>query len=352
YNFYIAIAGGPNQQADDITSVTIINAPAAYTGSTDISYGITPSGQFAINSLPSGEYTLVVTGGCWIPINYTFNLSSKNLLSTVPPTFTCGGSFNVETTVSPNLGQESAWLQKFYPAPGQWGHPTTGTLYTEGSTISTGAGTRLLFFSGGHNSGYETYTGTINNVVGDGQYRVILQSTIIETTGGTLSCHDIIDTFNVSATGVNLNNYYVANCIGGNTELVIDASGVAPLNYSIIEFNGNPLVIDNGEDPIFSELAPGEYTVEIEDGCGQTRVFRFKTDVVKQPVIVPDNLCDGEIGRLFVNGLPFLNIEWTKDGDPTVLGTGNTLTFNPFNEATDAGIYYATLTYDPNPNAC
>src|SRR5690606_37199444 len=123
-------------------------------------------------------------------------------------------------------------------------------------------------------------------------------------------------------------------------------------NYSIIEFNGNPLVIDNGEDPIFSELAPGEYTVEIEDGCGQTRVFRFKTDVVKQPVIVPVNLCDGEIGRLFVNGLHFLNIEWTKDGDPTVLGTGNTLTFNPFNEATDAGIYYATLTYDPNPNAC
>src|SRR5690606_29917543 len=83
YNFYIAIAGGPNQQADDITSVTIINAPAAYTGSTDISYGITPSGQFAINSLPSGEYTLEVTGSCGIPINYTFNLLSKNLMSTV-----------------------------------------------------------------------------------------------------------------------------------------------------------------------------------------------------------------------------------------------------------------------------
>src|SRR5690606_13125523 len=155
YNFYIAIAGGPNQQADDITSVTIINAPAAYTGSTDISYGITPSGQFAINSLPSGEYTLEVTGSCGIPINYTFNLLSKNLMSTVTPTFNCGGSFNVETTVSSNLGQESAWLQKFYPASGQWGHPTSGTLYTEGSTISTGAGTGLLFFSGGNNSGYE-----------------------------------------------------------------------------------------------------------------------------------------------------------------------------------------------------
>lgn len=353
-HLYIRSSAG-SQQADDMVSINITSAPADFIANYgalpyDVSYNIATNGRFYMNSLPAGEYTVEVIGSCGMPLNQSFTIYDKNITSTVTPTFNCG-SFNVEATISSYLGNEVMWLQKYYPESGQWGHPTSGTLYTEGNQIGTSTG--ISMNTPNNNSGYQTYSGVLNNLVGSGQYRVIVQS-YVNRNGeeGVIYCREVLDTFNVPATGVTLNNYYVANCVSGNTELIIDADGVAPLNYTITAFNGVPMTIDNGTSPVFSELAAGEYTVEIEDGCANVSVFQFKTDVVKTPVIKPSNLCDGENGTLSIIGLPFLDIEWTKDSDPTVIGTGNTLDFTPFDEATDAGTYYAHLSYGPNPNAC
>lgn len=353
-NFYI-ITNVNNSQADDIQNVMITNAPSAFVDNygalpIDVSNNIASNGRFFMNSLPAGNYTAQVRGTCGIPITTSFTIYDKSITSTVTPTLNCG-SFNVTASISSYLGSESMFLQKYYPSAGSWGHPTTGTLYTEGTTL--GAQTGMVINSPANQSGYNTVTGTLNNIVSTGQFRVIVQY-VVHGNGTTVQvqCRETLSTFSVPPNGVSLNNYYVANCVSGKTELVIDAIGVAPLNYKIVAFNGNPLVIDNGTSPIFSQLDQGTYRVEVLDGCGNTSVFNFKTDVVKAPVIRPNNLCNGQAGSLFVTGLSFLNIEWTKDNDPTVIATGNTLNFTPFNEATDVGTYHATLTYSPNPNAC
>ncbi|MCH7399743.1 hypothetical protein MM236_17235, partial [Belliella sp. DSM 107340] len=346
-----------NGDADNFTSVVITAAPPEFITNFgalpfDASHNIASNGDFYMNSLPVGNYTVAATGECGIPINGSFIVRDKEIDLTSTVTQNCG-SFNVSASLTSYLGQETLLLQKFYPASGQWGHPTTGQLYTEGNNITSGTG--MPFWPTSNNgSGLQTLSGTINNITSSGQFRLIVQYITYNGNGlsTTITCRDTLDTFNISSTGISLNNYYVANCIGGNTELVIDAEGVAPLNFKIVEFNGSPMVIDNGEDPVFSQLATGEYTVEVEDACGNIRVFDFKTDAVKEPIIRPDNLCVGENGTLFVPGLTFMTIEWRKDGDPTVIATGNTLNFNPFTDPADAGTYTATLIYDPNPNAC
>ncbi|WP_028890685.1 gliding motility-associated C-terminal domain-containing protein [Tenacibaculum sp. 47A_GOM-205m] len=353
-NFYIKTSSS-SAQADNLVSVNITSAPAEFVTNYgalpyDVSYNIASNGQFYMNSLPAGDYTVEGIGECGLPATGSFTIYDKIVTSTVTPAQNCG-SFNVSASISSYLGNEVMWLQKYYPALGQWGHPTTGTLYTEGNQI--GSTTGMQINGSNNNSGYQTVSGTLNNIAETGHFRVVVQS-VIHSNGisNNFYCRETLDTFNTPSNGISLNNYYVANCTSGNTELVIDAIGVPPLNYSITEFDGAPLTIDNGTDPVFSELAPGEYTVEIDDSCGNTAVFTFKTDEVKAPVIVPDNLCDGETGKLFINGLSFLDIEWTKDADPTVIATGNTLTFNPYSSATDEGTYYATLTDPSNPSSC
>ena len=353
-NFYINVGGAP-AVADELVSAQFTSAPPEFItnfGSLpyDVSYNIAADGQFYMNSLPAGDYSVEATGTCGSTLTETFTIYDKTISSSVTPIMNCG-SFNVEASVSSYLAREVLWLQKFYPASGQWGHPTSENLYTEGTDI--GNSTALSMGGTANYSGYNTFSGSVNNVVSSGQFRVVVQY-VIHNNGapGVSQCRDVLNTFNVPSNGINVNNFYVASCASGNTELVIDANGVAPLDYSITAFNGNPLTINNGNSPVFSELPVGEYTVEIQDSCGNTGVFEFKTDVPKSPVIKPENLCDGQVGSLSIEGLSFLDIEWTKDGDPTVIGTGNTLSFNPFNEAMDVGMYHANISYGPNPSAC
>ncbi|MFV0566997.1 MAG: gliding motility-associated C-terminal domain-containing protein, partial [Flavobacteriaceae bacterium] len=360
-NLYIRASGATI--ADNMVSVKVTSAPAAFITNYgvlpyDVSANIASNGQFYMNSLPAGDYTINVVGECGIPITHTFTVPGANLVSTVTPTLNCG-SFDVSYEISSYLAYETIYLQKYYPASGRWGHPSTGSLYTNGAVLTT---TNAMQFPGvgGHNGGLQTLTGSFTNLVQSGLFRVILQSYHYDNgiasggngTEGRLLCFNELEQFTVPANGISLNNYYVASCAGGTTELIIDAvSGGSTLNYTIVEQNGTAVNIDNGTSPVFTGLAPGKYKVRITDDCPNEVYFEFSTSTVKLPVIRPNNLCEGENGSLFVTGLSFLDITWTKDSDPTVIGTGNTLNFTPFT-ATDAGTYHATLSYNPNPSAC
>ncbi|RPD91179.1 DUF11 domain-containing protein [Aureibaculum marinum] len=345
---------------DDFATISVTAAPTEFIdiyGPLPVdmtSYISTSNGRFYISSIPVGDYTFEGTvEGCGVTVtkDITFNDVPRDYTTTITPTFNCG-SFNVEASVTdlyyylPRL-----YLQKYYPESEQWGHPTTGNLYTEGDNITSSTGLDFNI-SGSSSSG--NYSGALTNIVSSGDFRVILRYQIYGDGLGTAQyCYEEVDTFSVSETGVTLEDYYVFGCANGTASLVVDALGVVPLTYRITEFNGEAIsTIDNGTSPVFSELAAGEYTVEVEDGCGNVRLFQFKTDAVKTPVIRPSNLCDGENGTLFVAGLSFLDIEWTKDSDSTVIGTGNTLNFTPFNESSDGGIYHANISYGVNPNTC
>ncbi|CAM1368751.1 hypothetical protein TSEDIMI_60055 [Tenacibaculum sediminilitoris] len=350
---YIRSAAGSTQAAE-ITNMIITAAPAAYTSSLpdDVSTNITTDGKFSMNSLPVGTYTFEAQSSCGTTETASFTIDPLVLEPTVTPTFNCG-SFNLDASLTTNLGDPDVYLQKYYPDSGQWGHPTTGRLHVEGNFIATNTGMRLLAFN--NRDGVKTVSASYSNIASTGLMRVILQAQEYPNGGNgtpSFSCLKTVKTFNVPENSVLSNNYYVSACPNGNTELIIDAIGVAPLNYKITEFNGTPLVIDNGTNPVFTDLVAGEYKVEIDDNCGNTSVFTFKTSIMKSPIIYPNNLCDGQNGSLFLSGLSFLNIEWTKGADPTVLATGNTLNFAPYTEATDAGTYYAHLSYSGNLAAC
>lgn len=150
-----------------------------------------------------------------------------------------------------------------------------------------------------------------------------------------------------------LNNFYIAPCHDGTYELLIDAVGSGELTYKIVKKDDQNVSIDNGNVPIFSNLSTGTYTVQVSDSkCGTSDMFIFKVSQPKMPAIKPVNLCDGEIGSLTVDLPSFLTIKWTKDDNPTVLGTGNQLVLDPFTFAQNSGTYYAHFTYAPNHIFC
>ncbi|NRD21586.1 SprB repeat-containing protein, partial [Winogradskyella eckloniae] len=342
-------------QAANITAISITSAPSTYPNPLpdNVSANITSNGRFAMTALPSGEYTFEATTSCGIIVSKTFTVPPGEFTHTVTPELNCA-SFNVSASVTSWLNREQLWLQKYYPDSNQWGHPETEVLHTTGTEISD---TNAMAIGNIETSGnsLRTVSGELNNVLSDGLMRVVVQSQIYRDGEHTRSvdCRTTVDTFTVPTSGVKVDSYYLGNCSNGNSELVIAATGVPPLNFSIIEFNGSAITpIDNGDNPVFSDLTPGEYTVQIEDSCFNVINIELNTGLAIPPTIVAEDLCDGENGFLFVQGVSFLDIEWTKGSDPTVLGTGNTLNFSPYDESIHGGTYYANLSYASNPGAC
>ncbi|WP_400080000.1 Ig-like domain-containing protein [Winogradskyella sp. R77965] len=353
--FYIRDLNAGWTQAANITTMIVTSAPSAYPNPLpdDVSANIASNGRFSMNSLPSGDYTFVATTNCGSIVTKTFSVPTDQFTSSVTYQENCG-SFNVDASLTSRLGKEQMWLQKYYPALNQWGHPETEVLHTAGTEL-TSANAMAIGNNDGSSEGLRTRNGTLNNVLSDGLMRVIVQSEqyINGQTTTSKDCRITLETFTIATSNITVDSYYLGNCSNGNSELLINASGSAPLNYSIIEFNGSAITpIDNGEDNVFTDLTPGEYTVQIEDACFNVINIELNTGLAVPPTIIAENLCDGEKGLLFVQGVSFLDVEWTKDGDPTVIGNGNTLNLNPYNELTDSGTYYAHLSYPSNPNAC
>ena len=347
-------------QGANIVQANFTSFPAAYTGPTDVSSSIKPNGWITLSNLPAGDYTIETLTDCGTSPSRDFTILGVSINSKPEINYNCN-SFDLDYTLESNLRFEKVYLPRYDENLGQWVHPTNGTPYTEGQSLNSATGL-FIFEDDAENIGIwdpqetnnyiESISGSLLNITTTGNFRIIVEHNNFGPNQSVETCFTVADTFSISNERISLNNYFVASCLNGNTELVIDASGVSPLNYRIVELNGSPLLINNGEDPVFSQLEAGEYTVEVEDNCGNIRVFKFKTDIVKEPIIRANNLCAGGNGSLFVPGLTFMTIEWRKGNDPTVIATGNTLNFSPFNIPEDIGIYTATLIYDPNPNAC
>ncbi|WP_407557906.1 hypothetical protein, partial [Winogradskyella sp. 4-2091] len=342
-------------QAANISSINITSAPSTYPNPIpyNVSANISSNGRFAMTSLPTGEYTFEALTSCGNLVSKTFTIPSGEFTHTVTPELNCG-SFNVSASITSWLFREQLWLQKYYPDTDEWGHPETNIMHTVGTVISSTNAMAISSKETSSNS-LRTVNGVLNNVLSDGLMRVVIQSEIYRDgeSSRSIDCRTTLETFTVPVSGVKVDSYYLGNCSNGNSELVIAATGVPPLNFSIIEFNGSAITpIDNGDNPVFSDLTPGEYTVQIEDSCFNVINVEVNTGLAVPPTIIAEDLCDGEDGFLFVQGVSFLDIEWTKDSDPTVIGTGNTLNLSPYNESVHGGTYYANLSYASNPAAC
>ncbi|MCA6065912.1 hypothetical protein JI747_001900 [Chryseobacterium sp. RG1] len=339
-----------------MTNVMIISAPAAFA----TNYGVLPynasayiasNGNFYMNSLPAGNYTIQVTGTCGNVQNTSFTIAGADIQSPTVTVVNHCGSFDVTSSIYSNLVSETFYLQKYYPASGQWGHPTTGALYTNGAILSTTTG--ILMNNANTTLGYATATGLANNVTASGEFRVIVESQVYGNASAfNTYCRDVINTFTVDPNfSVTLRDYYVVSCADNTYNLVIDAAGAAPFVYEIIEKDGVVVSVNNGSDPVFTGLTNGLYKVRISDACGNSVIVTALVVQNKLPKIqMSPALCEGSNSSLYVDGLSFLTVTWFKNGVNTGV-TGNVYNFTPFTAA-DYGTYSAVLSYEPNTNDC
>lgn len=293
--------------------------------------------------VPSGTYSFEVTNTCGNKTTHTFTFNKKVEILSKDVTYTrfCGGYFtlNVSATIS-GIGASNNvnyYLQKWYPEQNAWGHPTTGV------TGDVPNPNTLLAYS------------EFAQYYAHGDLRIIAIPKLSKFGATAVACPDrflVVEEFNIQDGAIKLNDYYTTSCPNNTYNLMIDASGIGALTYKIIEKDDQPFILDNGADPVFTNLAEGSYKVEITDSqCLDVITVTIRVITNKLPIIKPYNLCDGENGNLYVNGASYLTVEWYKDGISTGV-FGHTLPFTPYNPATDAGLYEAHLSYTPNPESC
>ncbi|KFC60589.1 hypothetical protein FEM08_06310 [Flavobacterium gilvum] len=165
-------------------------------------------------------------------------------------------------------------------------------------------------------------------------------------------CVTPLDEFEIGANAIKIDKAFVFWCSSSLANVVLSASGATGnINYSIVKKDGVSFTVNNGTSNIFTNLQEGEYEFHATDDCSNTAVFTVDLNSLNQPKVNPLNLCDGQAGKLSVDGMANMNYSWTKGTNPTVLSTSNILNFPSFNGAVDAGIYHVHLTSNA-PNNC
>lgn len=337
----------------NLKNVEIIGAPSAYNHALphDVSQNIrlTDSRRFSMNDLPEGIYEFYTENDCGS--NHTFEVEImghaviKNEVSVIE---TCG-SFNIDLDHESNLEdtrQEKFGLQRFNPEAGYWEHPTTGQSYVEGHDLNEF--NSITLFNGQTNYNFP-FSGTFRVVKSIEIWRN--GSEVLSGEEPLIFCVFPLKEFEVD-TSIGFKSINVFACSDDTFDVAIAAKGYEPFTYKITAKDGRPLLIDNGNDPLFKGLDTGLYAFQINDRCGNiiNKLFRVSEGIA--PRVIPNNLCNGEVGELIVPGLDFLQFEWWKVDDPsTILSTKATLLFDPFDVNKHPGQYFVKLTHG-DPNSC
>lgn len=179
-----------------------------------------------------------------------------------------------------------------------------------------------------------------------GQFRIIKAFHVFSNgSSSNTRCFTVVDEFTFESQ-LTINGAYGFPCSNNLSEVAIDAVGVAPLHYAIVDEDDNVLV-DNGTSNIFTSLPVGTYTFRVTDACGNSGEIPVDVNELPAIQVTGSGLCEGENGQLSVTQFSFLNYEWWKEGVPeTILSTSSVLEFSPFDAASDGGTYYVRITSD------
>ena len=333
-------------------SAQVTAAPAAFSAIHPLPYEAPIyNGSIRLTDVPNGTYTIVSVDTCGIT-----RTSSTTTAGYVPGTTTINrtdkcGNFDLSVIISGTNTLTTIGLQKYYPASGRWGHPITGTTQIPVNSINS---SNALYFGNNYNATY-----TQNNIASTGQFRVVryrtgyIPGSTVPEDWRTTQCVEVINEFTFDQT-FSVQGAYGFKCPGGTTTDVgiLAKGGLVPLTYKITQKDGASFVVDNGTDNLFTGLTAGVYNFEVKDACGNTFNVKYDITTLGMPKVRPENLCNGENGQLVVEGVPYLNFEWWKEGSPgTILSTSYNLPFTPFNDTTDPGRYYVRLT-SPKGSSC
>ncbi|WP_250601340.1 gliding motility-associated C-terminal domain-containing protein [Flavobacterium amniphilum] len=320
-----------------LESAVIISAPATYSNTLpyDVSSNIF-NGRF-IMTLPGGNYVIRVRDVCGNITTHRISTQGYREVVNFELIRNCNSfDFNFSHSSNYTGGNIYYWLQKRDPSTNTWGHPITGFTYMPNTRPDN-----LNSMAIRNNS-------ITANIVGTGSYRIVIS----DDREAQFFCTRVIKKFGYSTDPV-INNFYSFACPNGTYEVLVDAEGLGPMTYRITTKNGLAFVLNNGNSPLFSGLAPGIYNFQVEDACGNilNRVFEIGDEIIFP--ITASELCTGQSGSLSLPNFPFLHYEWWKDNNTTtILSTTNVLQLNPFNVPADFGIYHVRITNPGNPNSC
>ncbi|MFY0482698.1 T9SS type B sorting domain-containing protein [Flavobacterium sp. PLA-1-15] len=243
-----------------LVSLVMTEAPLTYMEELpyDVTFNIDPvSGVFFMSDLPAGNYSFESIDECGFEAETSISVigytSTQNGYTVIR---NCGafnlGVFDTNTTVT----NQKYWFQKFFPDSNAWGHPYTGVSYEEGTLPDT------------TNSISLTNLGMVYNLFVTGEFRIIKSFQSFNNGSNNNNCLEQYATFTVSDKLI-INGAYSLDCNGGSdqSDVILDVIGVEPFTYNIT----SPYAFNNGNNNIFSGLAPGIYNFEVSDNCGNIK---------------------------------------------------------------------------------
>ncbi len=293
----------------------------------DVSHWINEEGSFTdIIQAPIGTYEFQTTNSCGQTISHTLEVVGEETYEQEVEVFQNCGSFNISVQYSGNVSSEPGfriWLQQWNESLQEWTYPN----------------------SSNPNSGINLNPqGFTNNINYTGLFRVVKRYFAFygDECSETLYEFEVFDAPEIIS---------INSCNGESaSDVWIEAEGMAPIQYRIIELNGEPFLIDNGDSPVFNNLEDGLYKIEVIDACGNITNAQFSLTDLNLPAISVSPVCEGAEVSLSVLYSPYFTYEWTLVGSTTVLSTESSLDLPNFS-ADQEGEYQVTI-YPSGESAC
>lgn len=264
-----------------LSTMSLTAAPAGYPVALpqDVSANIDAvSGNLFIDGLMQGDYTFTGTDICGVSGQVNVTITGYTPSAGLSFTYLARcNSFDIDLRDTDTSAAVPAyWLQKQNPeSPEEWGHPETGVVYPEGSQPNAANSVPLQ-------------NGTMNlNFHYFGVFRVLKTFESVGNAQGTKICAIPMDDTFEYYYDVTINNAYKLGCSNQPNAVYIDATGLAPLNYAIVDQVTDAIIFDNGNNPIFTNLASGVYKFKVENTCHE-----FKT-LIRDITMLPDLVDSG-----------------------------------------------------------
>ncbi|MGV3461324.1 MAG: T9SS type B sorting domain-containing protein [Flavobacterium sp.] len=239
-----------------LTEASITSAPAEFAQTMPyVATSSLVSGELFIDNLPPGTYVFKGKDACAIEESVTITVAGLQD-DTAPFAFlpNCG-SFDIDMNDATPLSGAKYWLQKQNPVTGTWGHPVTGNSYTEG-TLPTTTNSRAL-----------NNAEIIHNLTLTGKFRIVRSFQSFGSAAQAKLCLKVLGEFSYDM-DLTIANAYTLGCTGQPGDILIVAeNGLEPYTYSIISKDGQPFSLNNGNNPVFSNLAQGTYVFMVHDDC-------------------------------------------------------------------------------------
>lgn len=268
----------------NIVFMEVTVAPAEFNGGVtplDVSEYIGAGGDLFMDALPAGRYRFEGTDVCGIErfVDVDVIIARAPVDTAVVPVPGCN-SFNLDLNDNTAVDSATYWLQQENPGvPGEWRSPATGIVYTEGTVPNRTNSIRLV-------------NGEINiNFNYFGTFRVVKAYETIGNGTATKNCVSVLGEPFTYFDVFEINDIYLLACNPGSAgDVFIDATGLGPLTYSITHRDGQPFVVNNGSNPVFSGLAPATYIFQVENAC--TELLVDTRDITTIPDLVVANPAD------------------------------------------------------------